>query len=153
MRVRGAHLAVFLFLGTSFAADAALASTPKPVHPARVFAGDALKLVIAHQWDDFVRVCDPDHRKVQLKQMKMAKAQYIGEMLGLFRAGNSIGGKNAPTLTDLRRIKKITLGKMRRAGASYMFVGVVTLRSGKKLTLHLMVHRVKGRLFLTGAVG
>lgn len=117
------------------------------------FLHDVARALEGHDWDVLLDAADAAHYRVQVTEHGMAEPQYVAELFGLHRVGNSIEGTPPLTWSDLEGIEAVRLTSAGRAGGEVTVSGEVTLRDGRVLALEARVVERAGGFRLTGAVG
>ena len=116
----------------------------------------ALKIEIEqHDWKAVTKRADPVHYNTKVFDVGLSKAQYIAELLGLHAVNNNINQDETTELNyeDLNRIKEIIITSTQKNAKLVTVRGVVILKDGHKLNLHIELTEFAGSYLLTGAVG
>lgn len=107
----------------------------------------------AHAWGDLIAAAQESHYRTQVVEHGMSEPQYVAELFGLHRVGNSIERGEEIRWADLERIEAVELTSLSRSGGAATLEGRVRLRDGTTLELRSRVTREEGRYVLTGGVG
>ena len=133
-------------------------STPEPPplgeDPAlNAFAREVQADLEAHAWEDLIAAAQESHYRTQVVEHGMSEPQYVAELFGLHRVGNTIERGTEIRWADLERIEEVDLTSASTAGSDGTIEGRVRLRDGSTLELRARVTREEGQYVLTGGVG
>lgn len=104
----------------------------------------------AHDWQSILSSSDPELYQERVVEEGIPEQQYVAELLGLLRQGNTIQEGDTLQWADLNRIELATLMPVGDEQPPYRYTGQVTLLEGAG-TLELQAHvtQVQGRFVLT----
>ncbi len=154
-RTRG-HLLLLLLL-LLLPVTACRSSTERPPltdqPELEAFARQVEAALEAHAWQDLIDAAARDHYRTQVVDHGMPEPQYVAELFGLHRVGNTIRRGQQVGWSDLERIESVELDRITTTTRGSRLIGAVTLRNGSTLSLQAQIERVEDRFVLTGGVG
>lgn len=118
-----------------------------------VFLDVLKKDIEGHNWEGFIRKCDPKNYQLQVVKHGISKPQYITEMLSVPFYGTVVEeGKNIE-YRHLNKIRAVEYEKYSKNGSIVNIDGKIILNDKTKLDMSIKILTKGGSYYLLGGVG
>lgn len=118
------------------------------------FVGSVVTELESGQWEALLSRAEPGHRRTQTVEMGMPEPQYVAELFGLHRVGNSLAPEGPVRWEDLERIESVRTERLERVDGRWELGGRVGLDDGTTLDFEAwIVGTEEAGYVLTGGVG
>ena len=119
------------------------------------FLEEVVFVIEEHMWDEFLRLAESNHYRIQVEELGMSRDQYIKELLGLGFVGTRLepAEDSDSEYPSCDRIREVVFENWWNDGYALTVMGVVIDDSGNRLELRVDLLRTPGGIVLTGALG